>query len=424
MPVTRRRTELHREDPTTGRWFSAVADVDVTGAGSLRIEVGSTGNRIDPTRRVRRRGHDLVRIAERLELRSWWPVQEVRTHVVGQFVDDLRGDLTAAGSADVDDDLASMGRIAAHLFGDDACDDLASLVLTSAYPLLERPVEMGARPPVVPVPLEPLLHHDEPRAAAQGALGPRVTRPLVRALATSLVPDDDGKIAWEPLLLARLAADRCGPEQLASILATRPHRPGAMSLSLSDIDRGRAMFEDTHPRRIAEQLVDALESEGGTTALVQRIVEHDARPPAPPAPPAPPTPPPRRRAVPAPQPAADPGDDPIRYPTAWQRVVGMEVPDTRLRVVLPGTGNELLTWGLAMDNCLAAYRMPAAMGRTRMIGFAVDDTLQYVAEVSATGTLRQLEAPGNRRPEQARGRAILAFLREHRLIETDARRAG
>ena len=419
--MTRRRTELHRENPATGRWLSAVAEVDVLRDGRLRIEVGSTGNRLDPARRVRRRGHDLVRVAGRLELRSWWPVQEVRTHVVGQFVDDLRGDLAAAGAADVDDDIASIGRTATDLFGDDTCDDLAALVLTSAYPLLERPVEMGARPTVVPVPLEPLLHHDDPRAAARAALGPRVTRPLVRALAASLVPDDDGKVAWEPLLLARLASDRCGPEQLASILTTRPHRPGAMSLSLSDIDRGRAMFEDSHPRRIAEQLVEALEAEGGTTALVRRIVEHDARPPAPPAPP---TPLPRRRAIAAPERMADPGDDPIRYPTAWQRVLGMEVPDTRLRVVLPTTGNELLTWGLAMDNCLAAYRLPAATGRTRMMGFAVDDELQYVAEVSATGTLRQLEAPGNRRPERARGRAILAFLREHRLIETDARRAG
>lgn len=425
MPATRRRTELHRDDPTTGRWLSVVADVDALGAGRLRIEVGSTGNRIDPERRVRRRGHDLVRIGGRLELRSWWPVQEVRTHVVGQFADDLRGELAAAGSPDVDDDLAEIGRIAGSLFGDDDVDDLATLVLRSAYPLLRRPVEMGARPPAVPVPLEPLLHHDEPRAAARATLGPRVTRPLVRALAGSLVPDDDGTIAWEPLLLARLAADRCGPEQLAAILGTRPHRRGAVSISLTDIDRGRAMFEDTQPRRIAEELVESLRTEGGTTALVQRIVRHDARPPAPPVPPAPPPRP--RRAAPQPQPqpqvVADPCDQPIQYPAAWRAVEGTTVPHTTLSVVLPRTGNELLEWGLVMDNCLGAYRVPAANGRTRMMGFADGDRLQCVAEVSATRTLRQLEAPGNRVPRPARSAAILAFLREQRLIETDARRA-
>lgn len=422
MPVTRRRTELRRDNPTTGRWLSAVADTDVPGAGRLRIEIGSTGNRIDPQRRVRRRGHDLVRIGGRLELRSWWPVQEVRTHVVGQYADDLRGELAAAGSPDVDDDLGEIGRLATELFDDEAPESLATLVLRSAYPLLRRPVELGARPAVVPVPLEPLLHHEEPRAAARAALGPRVTRPLVRALAASLVPDDDGAIAWEPLLLARLAADRCGPEQLVTILGTQPHRRGAISISLTDIDRGRAMFEDTQPRRIAEQLVEALEAEGGTTALVQRIIRHDARPPAPPVPPTPAPPP--RRDIPDPRVVVDPCDQPIQYPAAWRGVEGTRVPHTTLRVVLPRTGNELLEWGLVLDNCLGAYRLPAATGRTRMMGFADGGQLHCVAEVSAARTLRQLEASGNRLPRPARSAAILAFLREQRLIETDARRTG
>ena len=347
-------------------------------------------------------------------------MQEVRTHVVGQFTEDLRGDLIASGSTDAEGDLAEIGHLAGALFGDDGASDLAAIVLRSAYPLLDRPVEMGARPATVPVPLEPMLRHDEPRAAARATLGPRVTRPLVRALAGSLVPDENDTIAWEPLLLARLAADRCGPEQLAAILGARPHRRGAVSISLTDIDRGRAMFEDTQPRRIAEQLVEALETEGGTTALVQRIVEHDARPPAPPVAERPQPRP--RRTAPAPPAMSDPCDDRLQYPPAWQQVVGLPVPDTRLRVVLPVNGNELLAWGLAMDNCLAAYRMPVATGRTRMIGFAIDDELQFVAEVSAAGTLRQLEAPGNRPPPRAQGRAIVTFLREHRLVETDARR--
>ncbi|WP_436793389.1 hypothetical protein [Actinospongicola halichondriae] len=419
MPLTDRRTEIHRSDAASGRWFSAVGDVDVVGTGRVRIEVGSTGNRLDPTRRVRRRGHDLVRADGRLELRSWWPVHEVRTHATGQFVGDLRGEITAAGSEDVDDDLAALVDIVRQVFGTTS-DDLVETVLVSAYPLLQHPLSAGARPDLVPVPVEPLLHHDDPRSAAHHALGPRVTRPLVRALAASLLPDDDGRVAWEPILLALMAADRCGPEQLVSILTTRPHRPGAVSFSLTDIDRARAMFEEVTPRRIADDLVAALETEGGTTELARRLIRHDARPPAPPpAAPAPRRPPARAAAPPR---VVDDGERTIDYPAPWRAVDGQAVDGTGCRVALPSTGNELLEWGAVMGNCLGAYRTTAALGRTRIIGFADDRGLQYVAEVSPARTLRQLEAPGNTLPLPSRERAIVRFLFEQRLVEADARR--
>ncbi len=417
MPLTDRRTELHRRDAATGRWFSAVGDVDVLGAGRVRIEVGSTGNRLDPTRRVRRRGHDLVRAGGRLELRSWWPVHEVRTHTIGQFVADLRGEIAAAGSPDVDEDLATLVGIVRSVFATTGAD-LVETVLASAYPLLRHPLSAGARPDIVPVAVETLLHHGDPRSAAHHALGPRVTRPLVRALANSLMPDDTGRIAWEPLLLALMAADRCGPEQLASILSTPPHRPGAVSFSLTDVDRARAMFEETAPRRISDDLVAALEIDGGTTELARRLIRHDARPPAPPMEPAPPRPAPRPRPVRT----VDDGEQTIDYPAAWVAVDGEAVEGTHCRVALPATGNELLEWGAVMGNCLGAYRTTAALGRTRIIGFVADDVLQYVAEVSPARTLRQLEAPGNTLPLPTRERAIVRFLFEHRLVEADARR--
>lgn len=387
----------------------------------MRIEVGTTGNRLDPERRVRRRGHDLVRAGGRLELRSWWPVREVRTNSVGRFFADLRGELVAAGSPDVSTDTAAIASLVDEVV-EPGPDDLVERVLGSAYPLLRRPLADGARPDEVPLPLEPMLRHPDPRTAARRTLGPRVTRPLVRALATALLPDDAHRIAWEPLLLALMAADRCGPEQLATILATPPHRPGAVSFSLTDIDRARAMFEDLHPRRVAEELVDALRSEGGTTDLARRLIRHDARPPAPPVAPHP-APRPRDRPAPAPPAAADPGERPIEHPRAWTAVAGRTIEGSDgCVVVLPRTGNELLEWGMHMNNCLGAYRTTVSLGRTRIMGFAVDGRLQYAAEISPSRTLRQLEATDNKLPMPSRERAIVTWLRRQRLIEADARR--
>lgn len=424
VPLTVRRTEIHRRDDASGQWFSAVGDIDPLGHGRVRIELGSTGNRLDPERRVRRRGLDLVRADGRLELRSWWPVREVRTHAVGQFASDLRGEMP---STDVDRDVAEVAALVHEIFASEPLDaevfegsgtDLVETILSSAYPLLRTPLAEGARPPLVPLPIEPLLHHEDLRSAAKSALGPRVTRPLVRALARSLLPDDEGRIAWEPLLLALMAADRCGPEQLASVLTTRPHRPGAVSFSLTDIVRARAMFEDTRPRRIAEELVAALEADGGTIDLARRLIRHDARPPAPPRPPDAAAPPRRRAAPPLP---VDHGQRPIEYPAPWTALEGMAVDGTGCTVTLPRTGDELLEWGVAMENCLGAYRTTAALGRTRIMGFVAGPELRYVAEISPARTLRQLEASGNSRPLPSREQAILGFLRDRRLIEADAR---
>lgn len=415
MPAAERT--LDRSDEISGRWVSARIVSDDLGHERVRIETGTTGNRLDPSRRVRRRGHDLLLADERIELRSWWPVQEVRTHVVGHFVGDLHGDLRVAGSQDADADLATIDRLTAGALGeDDHAPDLVARVLRSAYPLLRHPIELGARPREVPVPVELVLHHADPRAAARATLGPRVTRPLVRALANSLLPDGQGRIAWEPLVFALMAADRCGPERLTEILETPARQPGAVAFSVTDLERARAMFDSMQPRRIADLLRDALGTDGGTADFVRRLSRHNARPPAPPRePPAPPRPVATRPAEPV-----DPADRPIDYPTRWRAAAGERVGD--LRVVLPTTGNELMDWGAAMENCLGAYRVTVAVQRTRIIGFADGDRLRYAAEISASGALRQLEAPGNTRPVGVRETMIVSFLREWGLIHTDARR--
>lgn len=234
MPATGRRLELHRHDADTGWWIDAVADRDPLGHGRIRLEIGTTGNPLDPRRRVRITGHDLVRAGGRLELRSWWPVREVHTNRIGQFIADLRGELGTVGSGDPDADLAEHDRAAGETLGDGEpgagagvpdtsdADDLTGRTLRSAYPLLARPIELGARPEEAPVAAESLLRHSDARAAARSCLGPRVTLPLIRALAAALLPDERGHIVWEPVLCALMAAMRCPTTAPATNPGARP----------------------------------------------------------------------------------------------------------------------------------------------------------------------------------------------------------
>ncbi len=425
VPVASQRVELHRHDTGTGRWVGAVADRDPLGFGRIRIEVGTTGNRLDRRRRVRITGHDLVRAGGRLELRSWWPVREVRTNRIGQFAADLRGELGAAGSEDPDGDLAELARATTDNLGlDDIAgteeipDDLTGRTLRSAYPLLARPIELGARPEEVPVAAESLLRHPDARAAARATLGPRVTRPLVRALANALLPDERGRIVWEPVLCALMAARRCGPEQITAVLQTSVHRPGAASFSIGEIDRAWAMFTEIHPRRVSETLQAALADPDGTAELARRLAAWDSRPAPPPPHPAP-APAPARDPRPV-APRRHPGDDPIEYPATWIAATRHTVAGHT--VVLPATPNELVTWGIRMENCLGAYRHNVATGRTRIMGFADGGRLQMAAEISGGRVLRQLERRGNSRPDPATTAAVVAFLRANHLIDADARR--
>ena len=407
----------------------------ITGdAGAVRVEVGGTGNHLDPDRRVRLVGHELAAVGGSAVLRTWWPVPEIITNRTGQFVADLRGELAASGSPDPDTDLLELDRALTRVFGpppsgapvgsDDPAGSITRRILASAYPLLGRPLAEGAGPEVVPVAAEALLRHDDPRTAVRATLGPRVTRPLVRALAGALLPDPRGHIVWEPVLCALMAAPSCGPEQLTAVLTTPVHRPGAIRFTVTDVDRARAMFVDRNPRRVAERLQAALAGEGGTAALLREITEWDARPPRPPAPPAPPPGPAPVREPVRPTPAAAPRDpalEPIPYPASWRGVEGRAV--VGLRVVLPATADDLVRWGQEMDNCLGAYRNAVATGRTRIMGLAsADGQLWVAAEISNGRVLRQLEGRGNTRPPRDVATQVVAFLRAHRLIDADARR--
>ena len=373
-------------------------------------------------------------------LEARWPVPEILTDRAGQFVDDLQAELRTAGSPDPARDVLDIERALFDGRADGETDvegagapsgraaaaarhpvrGLAGRILVGAYPLLRMPLAAGWVPRRLPVAAERALTADDPRTAARRTLGPRVTRPLVRALAASLVPVD-GTVAWDPLVLALMAAPHCGPEQLTEILTATPWRPNAVVFSVGEVDRARAMLAERAPRRVAESLRAALEQPNGTVDLLQEITAFDARPPAPPpgaAVAAIADDPPRPRHV-APRRAA-PFEQPIAHPRTLRQLVGRSV--GTLRVCLPETPDELLVWGVAMDNCLGIYRAPVAAGDTHIIGFQRGTALEYAAEVSRTGVLRQLEAPGNREPDDATGDRIVAFLREHRVVIADARR--
>src|SRR5699024_6533972 len=128
----------------------------------------------------------------------------------------------------------------------------------AVHPLLRVPLAEGAVLDRVPVALDRVLRTRDPRRAVQLAFS-RVTRPLVRALASSLLPSGPGaRIPFEPALLALMASPWCGPEQLVQVLTTPPHRPGAVAFDVGDIDRSRTMFEGVPPRRVVQRLCDAL----------------------------------------------------------------------------------------------------------------------------------------------------------------------
>lgn len=414
MPPLVLTTLLDRRDPVSGDWVVVRAD-------EHRVEIGSggTGNRLDPTRRVRRSAWEIRRIHGDLELRATWPVPELVTHRIGEHVDQLRDDLARAGG-DPDVDLATVAAALPAALVTEVEPRLAldAVLWRAAHPLLRTPIERGARPDHVPVALDAILRAPDARQAARRAFG-RVTRPLVRALAASLLPDADGRIPFEPAVLALMAGPWCGPEALTQILLTPPHRAGAVAFDIADVDRARAMFHGEAPRRIATQLVAALAEPDGLGGLARDLAGWV--PPAPEPRPAilPPRPPaPASAPVPAPQPART--DVALVHPARLRAVEGREVGPHR--IVLPRTGDELLEWGMVLGNCLGGFRHAVAAGRTHLLGLTSGGALHYAVEVTRSGVVRQFEGSGNQQAPTSVTVPVLAALREWGVVSADGRR--
>lgn len=411
MPAAGR---LERLDPATGAWIVIDADDQ-----RVRIRTGVTGNRIDPDRRVPRSCWEIRRMTGALELLSTWPVSELVTHRIGEQVEQLGDDLARAGG-DVDADLTAVAEALAPLLGGTGSGaGLGDRLWAAAYPILRVPLDAGAVLPRVPVALDRILRAPDARYAAQLAFG-RVTRPLVRALAASLVPAGPGHpIPFEPALLALMASPWCGPERLVEILATPPHRPGAVAFDVGEIDRTRALFDGVPAARIAERLRRALAEPDGTHLLAEEIAEW--RPPATPRPPraaGAPAPTPARTTTLRPPPRTDVA---LRHPSDLRSVHGLDVAGHRL--VLPRTADDLVTWGRALDNCLGGYRHAVADGRAHVIGLrAPAGQLRYVLELTRGRSVRQFEGPGNRQAPEAVAGPVIAALRARGVVRADARR--
>lgn len=411
MPALVETTLVCRHDLESGDW----AEVRTDGR-RIVVASGGTGNRLDPDRRVRRSGWEIRRIGDQLELLSTWPVPELVTHRIGEHVAQLGDDVARAGGTPAGDLAAVAGAVADLLDedGPDAPAALDALLWSRAYPLLRVPIERGAHLDAVPVALDHVLRAGDARRAARRAFG-RVTRPLVRALAASLLPGPDGRVPFEPALLALMASPWCGPEQLADLLARRPHRPGAVAFDVGEVDRARSMFEGVAPRRIADRLGRALTEPDGLRALATDLAAwvppaDDPRPgPARPAPiPAAALAPPART------------DVALRHPPALRAVDGLDV--GRRRLVLPRTADELVEWGAVLDNCLGGFRHAVAAGRTHVLGVVVGGRLRWAVEVTRAGVVRQFEGAGNRQAPEHVVQPVLAALRAHGVVRADGRR--
>ena len=396
-----------------GDWVQVVEDAD-----ALHVVVGRTGNRLDGRQPSRRREWRVTVIGGRVEVLGVFPVRELLTHEIGAVVAGLTGALADAEAYD------RVVEAVAQLTDVDH-DTLDGVLWRAAFPLL-RPVlerEPGPTPASVPEALDPLLRAETVRMGVQRLFG-RVTRPLVRATATRLLPEDAVAPIFDPLVYAAMAAGVCGPERLVEIIDTTPVQPASARFTVADVHRARHAFARERPTAVVAILQDALQGPAGRGRLFQHLAQWSPpRPPAPPPATHTPTRPPaaatvadRPRPTPAPAPA---GTRPIAYPARWLAAEGHTVAGHT--IVLPHTADELARWGGSLDNCLASYNGAVLAGRSRLLGLRSGPTLRFAVEVTPGGTIRQIEAPGNRQPAPAVGQEIARGLVAMGLAHADGR---
>lgn len=146
---------------------------------------------------------------------------------------------------------------------------LLAMVGGGAYPLLGAALERGAGPlPEVPRWAAPVVACPDARSAARHAFGTRATRPVVGALAASLVPADGGRlVALYPLALA-LMAPALGPDRLARVIrAPGPHRPPEVWPDGEAVAAARDCTPHLGEHRAERLLLDAAAVDDGPALL-------------------------------------------------------------------------------------------------------------------------------------------------------------
>lgn len=327
----------------------------------------------------------------------------------------------------------------------------------ASYPLLAAAFIAGAGPiHSVPRWSDAILAEPDPRHAARLAFGQRATRPVVAALARSLVRVGTAPVDLSRLAFALIGRDVLEPDQLAALLiCDGPTWPDASLPTPRRLERARAATRRWGPERTLGYLLQAA---GGETAgrLFFECVDHatDLQSHAPINLPAgledlralyrvqvrtagdePRRPMHRRRRALAQAPIADEADPvdhgplvaprvhshtsftdttPIRQP-AWLN--GVDGSSTgSFTMVLPRTCGDLVRWSRAMANCIDTFRAAAVEGASHLVGIAVQGRLRYVLEIDPNRRLRQFSGHANRPVERADHDEIIAHLRARQAL--------
>lgn len=326
----------------------------------------------------------------------------------------------------------------------------------AGFPLLGTAYDAGAAPiGSIPPWAVPVLVERDPRSAARVAFGARATRPVIAALARSLI-----RVAGDPVDLSRLALGLAGsevlePDHLVAVL-TAPGSPWPPS-ALPTCDALQRLREATRhwgaDRTRGYLLRAALDDDG--RMLVTQCAAHavDLGPHAP-----------RNlptglgelrdlyrlqvRTAPVPRPVADtpgrnvarrdaPDHTAVRYralraPDAgrpvtvtghtplpvprWLAVLEGTSTSGALGFVLPHRAADLDRWARTMSNCLDSYGQAAATGRSHLVGITRSGELRYVLELSPTRRIRQFWGRANTPVPRADHDRVLGHLRSHRVL--------
>lgn len=354
--------------------------------------------------------------------------------------------------------LRRLGDVAeVHVPGD---VDLVTALGAAAFPLLGEAYDLGTGPlGAIPPWAAPVLDRSGPRVAAQRAFGTSATRPVVSALARSLVRCGTEPVDLSRLALALIGRDTLEPDHLAALLTAEGSRWTADTLPTPDgIARarravrrwgGRLSFgylteaaADPHGHRLFDECVRFADDLGPHGPLrpptrlrelrdVYRLAIRTA-----------PTTPLRRPVQPTrPRPtgAAQP-QRPVHYPPLLApRAVGEQrstqsrrrsttIPTPRwlasvegtsvggFDLVLPHSTADLTRWGQTMANCLGTYRDAAARGISHLVGVTRSGNLRYVIEITPQRTIRQFSGPANRPVSRHDHDIIVAHLRTRGMV--------
>jgi hypothetical protein len=334
-----------------------------------------------------------------------------------------------------------------------ASADLTSWFGGAAYPLLAAAYAAGAGPiATVPRWADAILAEPGPRPAARLAFDHRATRPVVAALAHSLIRIPDAPVDLSRLALALGARDMLVPDRLAALLtADGPAWPTSSLPTPRRLAQVRSVTRfwgaertfgylrqaaaDAAGRRIFSDCVDhaldlqshapirlpaTLEELRAVYRLHVRTTGRAGEPPRPPRPVA-------ATAGARPVDPAGPVDYGMFYaprvecrtpitdatPIAHPRWLGRVDRTTTngFSFVLPHTCGDLLRWAAAMTNCLDSFRPAAVEGVSHLVGVTTGGRLRYVLEIDPDRHIRQFSGRANRPVDRVDHDTIVDHLR-------------